>query len=163
MEKALQTKKQLFFEIFRFLIVGGVATIVDYAVFWLLDGVLFPQFIPDSYAWNIICLTLATALGFCAGLIVNWILSIKFVFQQVSNEEQAKSKKSFVIFTVIGIIGLIITEIGVLGLVATLPDITIFNRDNLFGTEWKKWVAKIIMTVIVLIWNYVGRKLIIFK
>ena len=30
-----QTKKQLFWEIFRFLLVGGIATLTDYAVFYL--------------------------------------------------------------------------------------------------------------------------------
>ncbi len=158
-----QTKKQLILEILRFLIVGGVATIVDYAVFWLLDGVLFPLFIPETKVWEIIALTIATALGFCAGLTVNWILSVTFVFKQVSNQQEAQSKKSFIIFTIIGIIGLLITEIGILGLVALFPDISIFGTTELFGTAWKKWVAKVIMTCIVLVWNYVGRKLIIFK
>ena len=36
-----QTKKQLFWEIFRFLLVGGTATVADYFVFWLFDGLLF--------------------------------------------------------------------------------------------------------------------------
>lgn len=158
-----QTKKQLLLEILRFLIVGGVATIVDYAVFWLLDGVIFPLFIPSTKVWQVFALIIATACGFCAGLIVNWLLSISFVFKQVSNEQEAKSKKSFIIFTIIGIIGLLLTEIGVLGLVALLPDIKLFSTYELFGTEWKKWVAKVIMTCIVLVWNYIGRKLIIFK
>ena len=34
-QKISQTKKQLFWEIVRFLIVGGTATAVDYLVFYL--------------------------------------------------------------------------------------------------------------------------------
>ena len=43
---------------------------------------------------------------------VNWILSVKFVFRAVKNTEEAHSKKGFLVFTVIGLIGLGITELG---------------------------------------------------
>ena len=158
-----QTKKQLLFEIFRFLIVGGIATVVDYAVFWIFDGLVFPLFIPKTKFWQVFALTVSTALGFCAGLLVNWILSVKYVYKQVSDPEKAQSKKSFVTFTIIGIIGLIITEVGVLGFVAVFPPIKIFGTYELVGTSWEKWLAKVIMTCIVLAWNYIGRKLLIFK
>ena len=157
-----QTKKELFWEIFRFLLVGGTATIVDYFIFWLFDGLLFPL-ISTSAWWVTLSLILATALGFCAGLIVNWLLSVSFVFRQVKNKEEVKSQKSFLIFTVIGVIGLLITEIGVVALVALLPEFPLFGVTELLGTTWAKWTAKIIMTCIVLVWNYVGRKLFVFK
>ena len=154
-----QTKKQLFWEILRFLLVGGIATLADYFVFWIFDALVFPLVLPH----HTVALVLSTALGFCVGLIVNWVLSVSFVFQQVKDEQQAKSKKSFFIFTVIGVIGLAITEIGVLALVAVLPEITLFGSTSLFETAWKKWIAKVIMTCIVLVWNYLGRKIFIFK
>ena len=156
-----QTKKQLFWEIFRFLLVGGTATLVDYFVFWIFDGLLFPLFMPES--WHLVSLVLATALGFCVGLAVNWILSVTFVFKHVKDEQEAKSKKSFTLFTIIGVIGLAITELGILLLVAIFPEITLFGTTALFGTAWEKWVAKVIMTCIVLVWNYLGRKIFIFK
>ncbi len=160
MEK--QTKKQLIWEIFRFLIVGGTATVVDYAVFWLLDGVLFPLF-GNAAWWSTLSLLLATALGFCVGLVVNWILSVKFVFLQVRDKEQAASKKSFALFTLIGVIGLAITELGVLLLVAIFPTFSLFGTTALWGTDWEKWLSRVIMTCVVLVWNYVGRKLFVFK
>ena len=158
-----QTKKQLFWEIFRFLLVGGTATLADYLVFWLFDGVLFSLLPFSGKAWSVLSLTVATAAGFCVGLLVNWILSVKFVFRAVKNKEEASSKKSFALFTLIGVVGLALTEVGVLLLVAIFPEFTIFGRTELLGTEWKKWVAKAIMTCIVLVFNYVGRKLLIFK
>ena len=160
--KITQTKKELFWEIFRFLLVGGTATVVDYFIFWLFDGLLFPL-ISASAWWVTASLILATALGFCAGLIVNWLLSVSFVFRQVKNKEEVKSQKSFLIFTIIGVIGLLITEIGVVALVALLPEFPLFGVTELLGTTWAKWTAKIIMTCIVLVWNYVGRKLFVFK
>lgn len=161
-EKIKQTKKELFWEIFRFLLVGGTATVVDYLVFWVFDGVLFPL-ISNTVAWQVVALILATAFGFCAGLLVNWALSIRFVFRAVRDKEQASSKKSFWVFTIIGVIGLGITEVGVLLLVWILPEFPLFGVTEVLGTSWAKWLAKVIMTCIVLVWNYVGRKLLVFK
>lgn len=163
MEECIQqTKKQLILEILRFLIVGGTATLVDYFVFWIFDGVLFPL-ISSAAWWEIVSLIVATALGFCVGLVVNWLLSVRFVFKQVKNKEEASSKKSFALFTIIGVIGLAITEVGILLLVAILPGFSLFGTTELLGTTWAKWLAKIVMTCIVLVWNYIGRKLFIFK
>ena len=162
-EKALfgQTKKELFWEIFRFLLVGGTATVVDYAVFYLFRQWLLPASLGGA-AWNVVSLIIATALGFCAGLVVNWILSVKFVFRAVTNKEEAHSKKGFAIFSVIGLIGLGITELGMLLLVHIFPTITLFGVTK-FLLPWDEWLAKVIMTCIVLVFNYVGRKIFVFK
>ena len=162
MQTQKQTKKELFWEIFRFLLVGGTATVVDYLVFWIFDGLLLPL-ISSAGWWTTVSLIVATALGFCAGLTVNWILSVKFVFRQVKNKEESSSKKAFFIFTLIGIVGLLITEVGILILVAVLPKFALFGVTEILGTSWAKWLAKVIMTCIVLVWNYVGRKIFVFK
>ena len=157
-----QTKKQLFWEIFRFLLVGGIATVADYLVFYLFRQWLLPASLIGARAWDITSLVIATAFGFVAGLLVNWVLSVKFVYRQVRDEEKSRSKKSFVIFTVIGLIGLALTELGVVLLVALLPQITLFGVTE-FLLPWSEWIAKVTMTCIVLVFNYVGRKLLIFK
>ena len=157
-----QTKKELFWEIFRFLLVGGCATLVDYAVFYLFRQWLLPETLFGGEVWNIFSLIIATAFGFCAGLLVNWILSVKFVFRAVKNTEEAHSKKGFLIFTVIGLIGLGLTELGMVLLVAIFPEITLFGVSE-FLLPWEEWIAKVIMTCIVLVFNYVGRKIFVFK
>ena len=157
-----QTKKELFWEIFRFLLVGGTATLVDYFVFWIFDGLLFPLVEAGAW-WTTFSLIVATALGFCVGLIVNWLLSVSFVFKQVKDKGEAASKKSFLLFTIIGVFGLLITEVGILILVAIFPEFPLFGVTELMGTTWAKWLAKVIMTCIVLVWNYIGRKIFIFK
>ena len=101
-------------------------------------------------------------LGFGVGLIVNWLLSVSFVFQQVENKEEVKTKKSFLTFTVIGVIGLAINSLGML-LVPLFPTLMIFGSTTFLGTEWAWWIMKALMTAIVLVWNYIGRKLFIFK
>ena len=108
-------------------------------------------------------LIISTAAGFCVGLVVNWLLSITFVFKQVTDEKKSKSSKSFLIFAVIGLIGLGLTEVGMHLGVKFLPEITLFGVTEFLGEAWKWWISKVVMTCTVLVWNYVGRKLLIFK
>ena len=154
-----QTKKQLFFEILRFLIVGGTATAVDYLV-----SFLFIRFIlPPGVAGQTVAVIVSTALGFSAGLIVNWFLSVYFVFKQVTDEKKAKSKTSFFIFAVIGVAGLVLTEIGMYFGVKYLPEIVIFSSSTFLGAEIKWWICKVVMTCLILVFNYLARKILIFK
>lgn len=161
--KFKQTKEQLFWEIFRFLLVGGTATLVDYFVFWLFDALIFPSVLPNSAGWQTFALVVATACGFCVGLMVNWILSVRFVFQNVGDKQSVRTKKAFTVFALIGLIGLGITELGVVALVAFFPTFPLFGSTAFLGTAWEKWLAKAIMTCLVLVWNYLGRKIFVFK
>ena len=158
-----QTKKQLFWEIFRFLLVGGTATVVDYIVYYLFRQWILPPTLINTAVWNSWSLILSTAFGFGVGLVVNWLLSVKFVFQAVKDKKESSSKKSFVIFTVIGLIGLAITEIGMHVLVSVLPAFPFLGTTAFFGLPWKEWLSKVIMTCLVLVFNYVCRKIFIFK
>lgn len=153
-----QTKKQLFYEIFRYLLVGGIATIFDYAVWYIFFTWLLPSSLVGA-VWSVI---ISTAMGFLVGLLVNWVLSLVFVFRQVQNVEKARSTKSFLIFAIVGLIGLAITEIGML-LANVLPSFSFLGFAQFLGHEWKWWFTKVTMTCIVLAWNYLGRKILIFK
>ena len=66
-----QTKKQLFWEIFRFLLVGGTATVVDYIVYYLFRQWILPPTLINTAVWNSWSLILSTAFGFGVGLVVN--------------------------------------------------------------------------------------------
>ena len=153
-----QTKKQLLLEIVRFLLVGGLATLVDYIVANLFYAWLLPPALIGE-GWS---LAISTALGFGVGLFVNWALSVLFVFRAVKDEKKARSGKSFALFTVIGLVGLGISLSG-MQLVPVLPSFALFGTEKFFGAEWKWWLMKVVMTCSVLVWNYIGRKLFIFK
>ena len=154
-----QSAKSLFWEIVRFLIVGGTATLVDYLISYLFyQWILPPALIGEPFS-----LVLSPALGFCVGLAVNWILSVRFVFRNVKDKEKSRSKASFLLFATIGVIGLGITELGMYLGVKLLPEITLFSSATFLGTEWKWWIMKVSMTCLVLVWNYIGRKLFVFK
>ncbi len=154
-----QTKKELFFEIIRFLIVGAIATLFDYFTAYLF----YNRLLPPSIIGKTPSLVLSTAFGFLVGLLINWTLSVLFVFLAVKDKKKSRSKKSFLIFSLIGLVGLIITEIGMnLGL-KFLPTVYIFSFDKFLGEEIRWWIMKAVMTSTVLVWNYLGRKFFVFK
>ena len=154
-----QTKKEIFWEIFRFLLVGGGATVCDYLVHALVENVL--RALTD---WTTAVLLIATASGFLVGMLINWVLSIIFVFRAVRNKKDATSKKSFMIFVLISLIGLGLTLVGVWLLKThVIPEFALFRTEKFLGVTWNEWVAKAIMTCIVLVWNYLGRKIFVFK
>lgn len=142
-----------FGEILRFLIVGGIATIIDMfvmgVVMYAMQKEIYPSFINvfvNTPKPSTLATVIGTGVGFCAGLIVNYVLSIFFVFNE---KGQSKTAKGFVIFTILSIIGLLINIAGMyLGY-----DLMKINQ----------WVVKIVMTIIVLIYNYISKRLLLFK
>ena len=153
MENSSSKKKELFWEIFRFLLVGGISTIVDYAVFYLCNKLIFKNIDAN------LNLFFSTALGFISGFFVNWFLQ-SFVFKNVTRKEQ-KDKIVFIKFTIVSLIGLGITE---LGMFLAKGSFDIFNMTifNITFDFWKLFF-KVLMTIITLIWNYLARKFFVFK
>lgn len=148
-----QNKKEILKEIIRFLIVGGLATICDYIVFYLFNLVILKEL--DS-SLNVL---ISTTLGFITGLLVNWVLQ-KFVYRYIT-ESQTKSKVVFLKFVILSLIGLGITQLGMY-----LGEITIFGKLylNIVVTfDFWKLFTKCLMTCIVLVINYIGRKIFVFK
>ncbi len=91
----------------------------------------------------------STVCGFLAGLVVNYILSLVFVFTQAKNRRKGRSIGAFLCFGIIGALGLLWTELGMwLG-------VAVLQFDYRF--------VKLFVTAAVLLWNYLGRKLIIFR
>lgn len=149
-----QSKKELFLEIIRFLLVGGLATVVDYVVFYLFKLVVL-----KSVEENV-KLIVATLLGFLAGLFTNWFLQ-KFVYKSIT-DNQMKSKIVFLKFVILSFIGLGITEAGIL-LAKPLYNKLILSVFGLFTFDFYQLFFKCLMTLIVLVINYLGRKFIVFK
>lgn len=137
--------KDLLWEIFRFLLVGGLATIVDWAICFVAN-LLIPEIKFGNWSFNN---AIAVTLGFIAGLIVNYVLSIVFVYKNKKNKDAGKSGKDFVVFTLIGVFTLGLSYLG------------IFIMSDLW--HWPFMIARVIMTAIGLVLNYLGRKILIFK
>lgn len=147
--------KELILEIFRFLLVGGLATLIDLIVYEICYYIIF-----ISLNGNI-NLILSTTFGFTIGLIFNYIFSIIFVFKSKKNNKETKSIKSFILFTIIGVIGLGI-KIGIQTGGDYLSNL-IFPTATGFFAWFLNFFVYCFATLIVLVWNYIGRKLFIFK
>ena len=158
-----QTKKQLFWEIIRFLLVGGTATAADYLTFYLLRNYALGSYLVPTKSFDVFSLIASTAMGFGVGLLVNWVLSVRFVFSVAKEKNKSELKSAFWKFTLVALVGLAITELGMHLFVFALPEIRFGSVKELLGLPLQEWLAKIVMTAIVLIWNYLGRKLWVFK
>jgi putative flippase GtrA len=126
----------------KFLIVGGLATAVDYATFNFCALYAFSGIIQNDDAR----LVVSNILAFTLGLSVNFALSRSIFFKGYSN----KSKNvEFIMFTIIGVIGLFINTAFVW---------LLYNRFNIFEP-----VAKFFATVISFVWNFLARKIFIYN
>lgn len=128
--KVSKKTENLLIQIFKFGIVGGIAFLIDYVVLFCCK-----EFIGLS-------VLLSAAIAFTVSVIYNYIASVKWVFD-VNKEKSAK--KNFVIFIILSIIGLIITEI----IMWIGSDIMKINY----------LIVKIIATAIVMVFNFITRKI----
>jgi len=133
--------KILVLEFLRYAIVGGVAFLADFGTLVVAQELFLNQFASGIY--------IATVLGFVVGLAVNYVLSLIFVFTQKKDRGKGRSVGAFLVFGVVGILGLAWTELGMW-----------FGIEVL---EWNYMVVKVMVTGAVLVWNYLGRKLLIFN
>ena len=152
----LQSKYPTLYELFKFLLIGGLATIIDMITMALFLYLTNPSIYKYSFfntiignaSPNEILVTISTALGFIAGLLFNYLFPIIFVFTS-SNTTFAKTKKGFLAFSLLSFIGLMIHTLGMaIG----------YGLLNI-----NEWVIKIFLTFVVLIFNYITRKKLIFK
>ncbi len=140
-------------EIIRFVITGGIATVIDFVVtgivLYLFNPSLYPNFFNVFYGGGTpsgIAAVVSTGVGFCVSLIANYLLSVFFVFSDKGN---SKSVKGVTLFVILSVVGLLINMGGM------------YVGFDLLGIN--EWITKIIMTIVVLIYNYISRKIFIFK
>lgn len=148
--------KKLFAQIMKFGVVGVICFGVDYVIGLSVMKIIVrlcgdPFFRLASMA--------GSALGFTVSVIINYILSFKFVFER---KEDLDRRKEFVVFIILSVIGLGLNQLviwvcvgPVYGNVAFLQDI--LNYDLAYTG------AKVIATAIVMVYNFVTRKMFLEK
>jgi len=123
-----------FIQFLRYIIVGGVSFVVDYGLLYLLTEYAGIHYI------------LSATLSFIAGLIVNYVISINWIFR---HSKLSNKTVEFTIYGIIGVVGLLFNNL------------LLFLFTDIF--QFHYMISKLIAAAIVLFWNFVGRKVILFK
>lgn len=132
--KLNEKMENLFIQIFKFVIVGGIATIIDWVIYYIV------------YNFLKVNPLVANIISFSVSVIYNYMASVKWVF----NVDENKSKrKMFVEFMVFSILGLLLTELLLWLFISKL--------------SINEMVSKIISTAIVMVFNFVTRKIFLEK
>ena len=121
-------QQKLLIQIFKFIIVGGIATIIDWIIYFLLYNYL--GFEP----------LVANILSYLLATIYNYFGSVKYVFKV----NDKKFKKTFTIFLILSLVGLGLSEL----LIYLMINIMLIN----------KMISKIIATMLVMVFSFVTRK-----
>ncbi len=146
----------------RYLLAGGIAFIVDFSALMFFNTVLGINHL------------VASAIGFCLGLLVTYLCCNKFVFAQRKMEDSPKTE--FSIFAIIGGVGLLLTLLfmwlfkDVLGGLWSEFGITqLFNYvySMVLGSPMQEGtcvvaLSKLLTEALVLLWNFGARKIILY-
>ncbi len=121
-------------QLFRYTFVGGLAFIVDFGTLFVLT---------EYFALHYL---ISAAIAFILGLLTNYFLSVNWVF---SKRKIGNVRIEFLLFTIIGLIGLGFNELF------------LWVFTDLLSVYYL--LSKIITAVFVYLWNFLARKYILFN
>lgn len=122
--------KKLLAQFMKFGVVGVIAFVIDYGLLALLT---------ELFGINYL---VSTTISFTASVVFNYVASMRYVF---THKEGMSRRREFVIFVVLSVIGLLINN-GCM-----------WAGVELLGVHYL--LTKIVATAIVMIWNFVTRKI----
>ena len=157
---------KLFAQIMKFAVVGGLSFLIDFVIYTIAV-----KLIPGRYDYLI-----AGVLGYGISLIFNYLASMAFVFER---REGMDRRKEFLIFAGLSLVGLLLNTV----FLWLYKDIMYglwpwFNRlhelvnDQLIraglgffkdGDEFAAIMAKIFATALVMVYNFISRKMTLEK
>jgi|ERR1035437_6358962 putative flippase GtrA len=121
-------------QLFRYTFVGGFAFLVDFGTLFILTEYFYIHYL------------ISAGIAFILGLVINYILSVKWVFNSRALENRWLE---FLLFSLIGLVGLGLNEL----FLWILTDILLIYY----------LLSKIITTFIVYFWNFFARKVMLFN
>lgn len=165
-EKKQSKKGNLIKQILKFGVVGGLSFVIDFVVYTIVVKIL-----PFEKGYLI-----AGICGFSISLIFNYLASMAFVFERKDNVDK---KKEFIIFLLLSLIGMGLNTLllwiyvdilnGKVSFIYNIHD-AIFNwlmsiNISFFGSakEFVEICAKVFATAIVMVYNFISRKMILEK
>ena len=126
-------KNKLLNQILKFGLVGGTAFVIDYVLLYFCTEFLHIHYLISSI------------ISFTVSDIFNYILSIKWVF----DVKKKQDVKDFVIFIILSVIGL-----GINSLI-------MYVMVEKFGVYYM--LSKIVSTAVVMVYNFITRKIFVEK
>jgi len=175
--KKEKRRKSRGLEILRFIVVGIVCTVLDFAIQYCLMKWAF-HFLLEYESWGeYVAWGLSVTIAFLIATFVNFLFSRLWVYQNVDKRIKTNNAKTFFIYLGLGVggwaIGLLIQECGVLLCNFLWPDLSLslnfveVSFAELFtigGVSFWAFVAIfVVKTCVTMIYNYLTRKHIIFK
>lgn len=124
----------LFVQLIRYFVSGGVAFVVDASLLYILTEWLGFHYL------------LSTVLSYSVGLVITYLFSILWVFDSRSVDNRVLE---FSVFVSIGVMGLGLTSL------------LMWLFTSRCGLHYI--ISKAITTVIVFVWNFVAKKLLLFR
>lgn len=122
--------KKLIAQFMKFGVVGVIAFVIDYGLLALLTEVFSVNYLVSA------------TISFTVSVIFNYVASMRYVF---THKEDMSRRREFVIFVILSVIGLLINNL------------CMWAGVELAGIHYL--ITKIVATAIVMVWNFVTRKI----
>ena len=119
-------------QIASFGVVGVIAFIIDYGLMIVLTEVFGVNYLAS------------TTISFIVSVVFNYLASMRFVF---AHKQGMSRRREFVIFVALSVVGL------------GLNDLLMWVGQSLLGIDYR--FTKIVVTGIVMVYNFVTRKLLL--
>lgn len=132
-ERFLRPSRSALIQFVRYACVGGVAFLFDFGTLWAATELLGLHYLISS------------VLGFCVGLLVNYWLATRWVFEP---RKRTNASVQFAIFALVGVVG-----VG-------LNSLSIWTLTEWLGLHYLG--SKLVATGLVYIWNFSIRKALLF-
>ncbi|HBB05052.1 MAG TPA: hypothetical protein DCZ41_00395 [Firmicutes bacterium] len=175
--KKEKRKKSHGLEILRFIVVGILCTAIDFFSQFALMKWAFPSLIEQGAWGEYLSWGLSVTIAFIIANVINFVFSRLWVYQNVDKNINTKSAAAFFAYLGLGaggwLIGLGLQELGVwvcnisFANIKITYDFTQVSFGNLFEEGglafWAFCIIFAIKTIVTMIYNYLTRKLIIFK
>lgn len=135
--------KQLIAQILKFGVVGFFCFLIDFGITTGLTNFFGVHYLISKF------------LGFVISALVNYILSLKFVF---THKKEMDKKKEFTVFLILSSIGLLINE----AIMYLCIDVVYVGNEYLLAhisQDLMVSISAIIATGVVMVYNFISRKL----
>ena len=143
-------------QIVKFGIVGVICFFIDMIVGFVVMKILV---IIAGEEFFTIASVIGNAFGFAVSVVVNYILSFKFVFER---KEDLDRRAEAVIFLILSLIGLGLSSLIMwLGVDVIYGNIAVLRK--IINNDFMYALTKIVATGIVMVYNFVSRKIFLEK